>query len=307
MPARRIDLNLFRVLDAIHVHGGISAAARALHLTQPAVTHSLNRLRGHFDDPLFVRQGNRVVPTECTLSVIGEVQQHLRGLQASVQRELPFAPGALDTTFTVGFRDGLESIALPPLAQRLSERAPGVRLVSRSTSSGELERELLAGTLDLAVDRRRRTGPRIAGDAVVDESLAVAMRRDHPLATYPLRRPDYLGARHVAVVPPGEPAALDVLLHQGGRDRDVRLTCQHYFAAGEVAATSDLLLTLPAGHAAHLASLLPLAVRPLPLKLRPVPILAYWVAARSGERGHAWLRGEVIAAVRHASMPPARS
>ena len=60
----RMNLNLFRVLDAVYTHGGISAAARALHLTQPAITHSLNRLRELFGDPLFLRQGNRMVPTD---------------------------------------------------------------------------------------------------------------------------------------------------------------------------------------------------------------------------------------------------
>lgn len=304
MTARRIDLNLFRVLDAIHVHGGISAAARALHLTQPAVTHSLNRLREHFGDPLFVRQGNRVVPTERTLRVIADVQQHLRGLQATVQRELPFVPDELEMTFTIGCRDVLESIALPPLVQRLAERAPGVRLVSRRVSAGGLERDLLAGTLDLAVDRRQRVGARIASEAVIDEPLVVAMRRDHPLAKYPLRRLDYLAARHVAVSPQGEPAALDVLLHQDGRDRDVHLTCQHYFAACQVVAASDLLLTLPAGYAQGLAAMLPLVVQALPLKLKPVPILAYWPAARTDEAGHAWLRGEVFATIRDAAAPP---
>ena len=63
-PDLRMDLNLFRVLEAIHTQGGISAAARSLHLTQPAITHSLNRLRELFGDPLFVRQGNRVIPTD---------------------------------------------------------------------------------------------------------------------------------------------------------------------------------------------------------------------------------------------------
>ena len=74
MDDHRIDLNLFRVLDAIYLHGGITAAARALHLTQPAVTHALNRLRDHFGDPLFVRQGNRVMPTERTLAMIDDAR-----------------------------------------------------------------------------------------------------------------------------------------------------------------------------------------------------------------------------------------
>src|SRR5579871_6476858 len=80
----RIDLNLFRVLDAIHTHGGVSAAARALHLTQPAVTHALGRLRDQLGDPLFVRQGNRLLPTDKVRAMMPSVQSHLKGLLASV-------------------------------------------------------------------------------------------------------------------------------------------------------------------------------------------------------------------------------
>ena len=69
LPLSRIDLNLFRVMDAVFVHGGISGAARHLHLSQPAVSHALARLREALGDPLFVRQGNRMLPTELTRRV----------------------------------------------------------------------------------------------------------------------------------------------------------------------------------------------------------------------------------------------
>ena len=59
----RFDLNLLRIFDAIFVKGGVSAAARHLNLSQPAISHALTRLRAQFDDPLFVRQGNGLVPT----------------------------------------------------------------------------------------------------------------------------------------------------------------------------------------------------------------------------------------------------
>lgn len=300
MSGRRIDLNLFRVLDAIHVHGGISAAARALHLTQPAVTHSLNRLREHFGDPLFVRQGNRVLPTERTRRMIGEVQLHLKGLQATTQRQAVFSPQTLELSFTVGFRDVLESIAFPSLMRRLAERAPGVRIVSRRVAAAEVERELLAGTLDLAVDRRLRAGARVASEHVLDEPLVVAMRRGHALDGRPLRSTDYFAAHHVAVSSLGVPIALDLLLQQDGRDRELRLVCQHYFAACQVVAGSDLLLTLPASYAAGLAAQLPLSLSPLPLKLKPVPIHAYWLASRNDDASHAWLREQVVGAIREA-------
>ena len=94
----RLDLNLFRVMDAVFEHGGISGAARHLHLSQPAVSHALARLRRLWGDPLFVRQGNHMVPTELTRRVIGEVQAHLRGLQSLMGQADTFDPLTLNMT-----------------------------------------------------------------------------------------------------------------------------------------------------------------------------------------------------------------
>lgn len=301
MSANRIDLNLFRVLDAIHVHGGVTAAARSLRLTQPAVTHALNRLREHFDDPLFVRQGNRLMPTERMLRVIGDVQVHLRGLQASVWRDVPFVPKTLETTFIVGLREALEPVVLPALVRRLAERAPGVRVTSRRVVAGELERDLLDGTLDLVIDRPGRVGTRVSSAPVINEPLVVVMRQGHPLAKQPLRRRDYQEAGHVAVSSRSEAVPLYVQLHQDGHDQDVHVTCQHYLAAGQVAASTDLLLTLPAGYANSLASMLPLVISTLPIKLKPTPILAYWAMQRSEEASLTWLRDEAVEAIRAAT------
>ncbi|HDR9280579.1 TPA: LysR family transcriptional regulator [Burkholderia vietnamiensis] len=277
MPAdHRLDLNLFRVLDAVYVHGGIGAAARALHLTQPAVTHALNRLRAHFDDPLFVRQGNRVVPTERTRAVIADVQLHVAGLQRAARDPSAFDPATLELSIAIGIRDVLESIALPQIVAAFASDAPGLRFVSRRVALSEIERELASGNLD----------------------LVVAMRHDHPLMRGPLRRSDYFAARHVAVSSLGEPQSLDVLLGNDGRFRHIQLICQHYFAACQIAAAGDLLLTLPRTYALRIATMLPIAVQPLPLRLKPFPLLAYWHESRETDRAHQWVRARVAGLVR---------
>ncbi|MBB5360633.1 DNA-binding transcriptional LysR family regulator [Rhodanobacter sp. ANJX3] len=293
-PDLRMDLNLFRVLDAIHTHGGISAAARALHLTQPAITHSLNRLRELFGDPLFVRQGNRVVPTHKARSVMAEVQLHLRGLQATTQMHASFRADELDMTFTVGFRDVLESIVFPPLLAKMAALAPHTHIVSRRIAAADVDRELSAGTTDLVVDRRLQAGPRRCSQHLLDESLVVGMRAKHPLAGSALRRSDYLSTRHVAVSQLGEAVPLDVLLAQDGRSRDIQLVCQHYFSACQVAASSDLLLTMPRSYADCFSQLLPIVVQPLPIKLKPIPILAYWHPSKNDDRAHEWFRQRVF-------------
>jgi DNA-binding transcriptional LysR family regulator len=296
-PAPRIDLNLFRILDAIVTEGGIGAAARALHLTQPAVTHALNRLREHFDDPLFVRQGNRVVPTDTVRAIIEPVRAHLKGLHDTLRMQAHFDASTLQEAFVVGFRDILESSVFPALLQQIATDAPGVRVVSRRVPAGDVDRELAAGSVDLVIDRALRTGPHVVRRHLLDESLVVVMARRHPLARAPLRRADYLAAWHVAVSQLGEPVGLDVLLGQDGRFRQIRLVCQHYFSACQVVAGSDLLLTMPSAYAAHMARLLPLAIVPLPITLKPIPVLMYWHASKQGDRAHAWLREAVAGAM----------
>ena len=285
----RIDLNLFRVLHAIYTYGGVSAAARVLHLTQPAVTHALKRLRDHLGDPLFVRQGNRLLPTDKLRAMMPAVQTHLEGLYASTHAQPQFDPAQLHLEFAIGFRDILESIALPALLARIEREAPHVRVVSRRIAAGEVDRELRAGTLDLVVDRPLPVGPQVMQQHLADETLVVVMRAGHSRASQ-LKRSDYLAADHVTVSPLGEASALDVLLGQSGIFRQVKLVCQHYFSACQIAAATDLLLTVPRSYAIHLSALLPIVIAPLPIKLQPFPILAYWHASANDDPAQAWFR-----------------
>jgi DNA-binding transcriptional LysR family regulator len=292
----RIDLNLFRVLDAIYTYGGVSAAARVLHLTQPAVTHALKRLRDHLGDPLFVRHGNRLLPTEKVRTMMPAVQAHLEGLHASAHAQPHFDPARLELEFIIGFRDILESIALPAVIARIEREAPHVRVVSHRIAADEVERELRGGTLNLVVDRPLRAGPRIMRQHLADETLVVVMRAGHPLSSQ-LKLGDYLAAEHVTVSPLGEASALDVLLGQSGTFRQVRLVCQHYFSACQIASSTDLLMTVPRSYALHLSSLLPIVALSLPIKLKAIPILAYWHESTNSDPAHAWFRQCVIEAI----------
>ncbi|WP_019142983.1 LysR family transcriptional regulator [Noviherbaspirillum massiliense] len=292
----RLDFNLLKILDAIYTHGGITGAARALHLTQPAITHSLNRLRELLGDPLFVRQGNRMVATHRTRAIMPKIQLHLNGLQAAVSMEEAFDPAGLDLVFTVGFRDVLESIAFPLLVARLAEEAPRAKVLSRPVVRSEVERQLNSGAVDLVVDRRLQAMARVRSAYLCDDSLVVVMSDRHPLASDPLQRRDYLSARHVAVSQESGSEALDALLREDGKTRDIGLVCQHYFAAAEVAASSDWLLTVPGFYAQRLSRVLPVVVRPLPIRLKAMRIEMYWHESRDNDPAQSWFR-ELIASI----------
>lgn len=297
----RLDLNLFRVMDAVYEHGGISGAARHLHLSQPAVSHALARLRRLWGDPLFVRQGNQMVPTELTRRVIGEVQAHLRGLQSLMGQADTFDPLTLSMTLRLGMRDVLEAITLPPLMASLGRVAPHVKLASVRVPRDALERSLTLGEVDLIIDRQRRVAGRIRGERLADEDLAVLMRRDHP-AHGRLDVSAYFSQQHVMVtLQPEQPDPLQaVWAAQGLGDREVILRCQHYFAAANVVATSDALLTLPRTYAEQLTRALPLSLQPLPVSVAPIGIWMYWHADREADPVHRWMRDSVAAGARQA-------
>lgn len=306
IPASRLDLNLFRVMDAVYAQGGISGAARQLHLSQPAVSHALARLRRLWGDPLFVRQGNRMVPTELTRRVIGEVQAHLRGLQSVMVHAETFNPAALTMTVRLGMRDVLEAITLPPLMARLAEVAPGVKVASVRVPRDALAQALTLGEVDLVIDRQRRVDGRIKGEHLADESLAVILRRDHPLAARPMAADAYFAGKHVMVsVQPDQPDPLQsVWAALGQGERHVFLRCQHYFSAANVVLHSDALLTLPRTYAEELARSLPLVVRELPLPVPRISIWMYWHADRDGDPVHRWLRDSVGLGARQAMSGP---
>ena len=245
MHVSRFDLNLFVVFDAIYTEGSLTRAARVLNLTQPAVSHALGRLRDRLEDPLFVRQGARMVPTSRARAMVTPVRHALGGLQRCLSDEGGFDVADAERTFVVGLRDGLEGCLLPPLTAGILEEAPGVRLQSMTVARRQLATELASGRLDLAADVLLPLPDAIEHRPVMSGPLVVIMRPGHPLAGK-LDLPAYLAAQHVLVSSRREgPGMEDFGLSRLGYRRNIRLRCQHHMAALSTVMGSDLLLTLP--------------------------------------------------------------
>lgn len=290
----RMDLNLYRVLSAIYAQGGISEAARALHLSQPAISHALRRLRTHLDDPLFVRQGNQMMPTERCRRIIKDVQRHLQGLQEIALANSTFHPEQLETTFRIGIRDILETITFPRLMRELSQQAPRVAMESLRVPREHMERALLRGQVDMAIERKTRVSHQLRAIKLADEPLVVVSRRTKtPRSRLSLKT--YQEAMHVLVTQAeGGTDPLQFVLAGLGLHREIVLRSQHYFSAAQVIAQSDWLLTMPRTYAWGLAKILPLTVSRLPFDLPPIEIMLYWAAHTEHDPAQHWLRQLVI-------------
>ena len=151
MDVSKIDLRLLYTLEAIHRLGTLTAAGNAIGLSQPALSHALNRLREIFNDELFVRtsRGMRATPRA------DELASSARRILSTVREELSpasaFVPESLKRTFHLGMTDVGEMVFLPALIAHLRTHAPGVNIVSITLSPRNLAEALEMGTVDLAV------------------------------------------------------------------------------------------------------------------------------------------------------------
>src|SRR5690606_27438306 len=145
----RLDLNLLLTLHVLLEEGQVSRAARRLALTQSAVSHSLQRLREHFDDPLLVRRGQSMTPTPRAL----ELQGPLRPVLASIEQMIgpaEFDPAGARGTIRIATTDYGLSVLLPHALSAMSEAAPQLSIAYSDINEDVFE-HLKTGFLDLAL------------------------------------------------------------------------------------------------------------------------------------------------------------
>src|SRR6478609_4518940 len=199
MHVRDVDLNLFVVFDAIYSEGGVSRACFRLNLTQPAVSHALGRLRAMFNDPLFVRRNHVMTPTPLARQIITTVRQALNGLETTLTHTHRFDPAKTPKRFVIGLRNNLEAPMLSALINRISTVAPLVEIATVRSERNNLERELAAGTLDVAIDTLLPLSTEVRREQILTEHIAVFARRGHPELGTRLDKKAYLRMEHVCV------------------------------------------------------------------------------------------------------------
>jgi DNA-binding transcriptional LysR family regulator len=295
MHISRVDLNLLVVLDTIYTEGGITKAAEKLHLTQPAISHALARLRDMFNDPLFERQGHKMVPTPLTKRLIDPLRGSLQSIGALLNDTQSFDAATAKKRFVIGLRDFMESTVMPPLMHALSSEAPEVEVTSVRANRRSLESELAAGTLDLAVDVLLPLSDAVKFRRISVDGLAVVARQGHPALRGEVDLDTYLSQRHILVTSRRQgPGFEDIELRRLGVQRNVALRCQFYFAACRTASQTDLVLTMPESYA-HMANRqFGNQVLAFPVPLSSMDGYMYWHASTDNDVANRWLRALIV-------------
>jgi DNA-binding transcriptional LysR family regulator len=291
MKLPKLDLNLFVVFDTVYSERNLTRAARVLHITQPAVSNALKRLRAAFGDPLFVRTPRGVAPTPVADNIAGRVKEALNMLNLSLTEGEKFAPRRSDKMFSLAVHDIDEAVLAPRLMERLEAQAPGISLECISVPRDELEQELAAGSLDFALDVPLFSVPMLCRQLVSRERYVCAMRPGHPAAAEPLTLERYLDLKHVHVSTRRRGVGhVDRALERLGRTRGIRLRMMSYMAAPQVVASTDLVLTVPRS----LATMYGLTSLELPFEVGTLDQYLYWHRNADADRANSWMRGILL-------------
>jgi len=289
---RRIDLNLLVILDALLSEQHVTRAAERLHLSQPAVSHALARLRDLLGDPLLVRQGGGLVATARALELAAPLADALAQVQ-SLLAPNRFDPASARRTFRLAMSDYGAALLLPGLARALREQAPGVDLVISHASREGMQEGVLSGEIDLAAGVFPDLPAELRSTPLFEEHYACLVDRDSLPPGGVLDLPTYLARPHVLLEMRGSGTPeIERALTAIRERRHVAISLPHWGIAPQLIQGTDLILTVSSQ---GLLNIDPrhLMVVPPPFYIPSFGFVLAWHKRRGGDGALQWLIAQV--------------
>lgn len=279
------DANLLLALDALYQAGSVTGAARRLNVSPPAMSHTLSRLRRTVGDPLFVRAGNRLVPTPRALAMRERVSRAATEIGALLRPDLPLDIAKLERTFVIRASDAMIVTGGHALDVLVRREAPGVAL----HFVGVLLAESREADLDIGVQYNIASDLRI--QTLFHEEMVPVVRKEHPLAGHRVTPARLAAMDHIAVA--SQRAKLEKLTtpKRGRRARAPSRIMPSFLAAAALVSSSDAYTIIPSRLAVTIVDAFGLCRLSVSGPATKVAIAQAWSPRFDNDAGHTWLRG----------------
>ncbi|VVD80429.1 LysR family transcriptional regulator [Pandoraea terrigena] len=294
MDLHSVDLNLLVVFQHLYNVRRVSRVAEALGVTQPAISNSLARLRKLFNDELFIRTSRGMLPTPMAIELAEPVAAALDALHGVFNRQLAFDPATSQRAFQIAMTDIGEVHFLPKLMHALGERAPGITISTVRNTAVNLQEEMAAGQVDLAVGHLPDLTAEFFQRRLFRQKYVCMFRPGHPLdrpTTTRMAREDFERAEQVMVVAAGTGhGRVDDFMARAHVQRNIRLRVPHFVALADILHATDLIATVTEKFAQRSAQHFGLRYIDHPLDLPDVQINLFWHARYHQEPASQWMR-----------------
>ncbi|WP_202403355.1 LysR family transcriptional regulator [Pantoea sp. Taur] len=298
---RQLDLNLLLVFAALYRQRSVTAAANELAFSPSALSHALARLRVSLDDPLFIRQGNAMLPSAKAELLAPGIINALDALVESLNRRNDFDPLTSHQVFRFAVTDYTATALLPTLIAHLQQQAPNVVIKVVYSRGYDAFEDLMAGKVDFAIGFEDEvTTPRRGINTIecFEDNYVVAVRQGHPFIRDALTYEDYLRVGHVVVNPWNEQrGVIDRILDAQGIQRKVVVELPSLMTAPLIIASTDLAIALPQRAVTSLFGAADLKIFPTPFPTPHYALRVYYNPALANSAGHQWLREQIVQVV----------
>jgi len=288
---RRLDLTLLLVFLGMVRHRKAADVAAELGLTQSAISQAVKRLRDIFQDDLFLRRPHGMEPTATALALEDPVRSAVEALRGALGAARTFDPMQAEGVVRIAALDAEQAVLIPPLAARLRQAAPGLRLSVLPLGRGDAVEALTEGRADLALGFIWDLPDTIVSEQLYEESfLVTGLPQSLPDAPS-VSLDAYCAADHVLISPAGDlRGVVDDRLAAMGRHRTITLGLPAFLPALAAVASSGALLTLPAQVAQRLAPGFGLVTAMPPLEVRRFYVSVFWHRRNATDPRTLWLR-----------------
>ncbi|ODS22985.1 LysR family transcriptional regulator [Candidatus Endobugula sertula] len=305
MNIENFDLNLLVCFDALMRERNVSRAAEQIHISQPAMSNSLKRLRGVLDDPLLVRTTYGMEPTERALELEPLVRQSLSFAEAALSPTDHFEPKTTQRVFRILVSDYVEGTLISSLVSFLQQHAPEISLDILTLSDASFQ-DLEKGKVDLAINSFDHIPQSFHQRLIWKDSFSCLVNSQHSLIENNTLE-NYLAAGHIWVSKTGigvatgmsqesihKRAWVDEALMTLNCERNIRVFSRHYQNVPLLVNNTDLIATLPTRAALLYQHHPTLAIVDPPFAIEPIEIKMVWSSLLQHNSAHRWIRSTLV-------------
>ena len=290
MRFQGLDLNLLVALDVLIEERSVSRSAERLHLSQPAMSAALRRLRDYFNDPILAPHGKKMIPTPHALRLRGALRVLLTDIERMVSLSTQFDPATSQRRFRIGTSDYLAIVLFTRLVPEFERIAPGItlELIQPSDAMGAM---LDQGELDLLITPAEHASADHPSELLFEERHVVAGWSGNPLVQAPLSEEDFLAAGHVAVeIGRLRPTSFaEKFLREQARERRIEVLVSSFAVAPEMLVNTHRLAVMHERLAKAYAERLPISFVEMPFPFPVMREILQYNRTRSEDAGLRWL------------------
>lgn len=285
-----LDCKVLNVFLYVYKYKSVSIAAEHLGMNQPTVSNILNRVRQHYNDPLFLRIGNEMVPTELSKQLFPLISEALNKVETINNFNVAFDEATSQQQFNLAMTDVSHLVLLPKISQYLKQYAPNIRLNVRQITT-ETTYQMANGEIDLALGFLPHLENGFYQQKLFEQYYVVIASKNHPrLTADSITATQYLKESHIDIDAGIGHYHIENELLNLDLKRNILMRLPSYLGVGLVVQETDAIATVPYYLSEVLLSRGNLQIFNAPISFPTYAVKQYWHMSCHHKTSHQWLR-----------------